>query len=388
MTASQRPGLHGPSERKSASMPMLAAVRQALAPQWELEGAGVVAGYARNPIVYRCVRLIAEAAASVPFEARRAGRWIDGDPVASLMTSPNAEQSGAALLEEFYGHLQVSGDGFLELVEAPSGARAIHSLASDTVSVETGPNGWALAWRHGRGETRRRLARDPISGRSPILHMRLFNPRDPNRGLSPLMAARRAVDIHDASAAWNKALLDNAARPSGALIYGREGQDRLTDEQFARLKAELADVHQGAEAAGRPLLLEGGLEWRPFSMSPADMDFVAAKNAAAREIALAFGVPPLLLGLPGDNTYANYKEANLAFWRQTVLPLTRKTAAALSGWLAPWFGPDVSVVTRDDAVPALEGERASLWAALQDADFMTRAEKRARAGLPNEETEA
>ena len=49
------------------------------------------------------------------------------------------------------------------------------------------------------------------------------------------------------------------------------------------------------------------------------MDFIAGKHAAAREIALAFGVPPQLLGIPGDATYSNYREANGAFWRGTVV---------------------------------------------------------------------
>ena len=57
--------------------------------------------------------------------------------------------------------------------------------------------------------------------------------------------------------------------------------------------------------AGRPLLLEGGLDWKPLSLTPKDMDFIEAKNVAAREIALAIGVPPMLLGIPGDNTYSN-----------------------------------------------------------------------------------
>jgi len=65
-----------------------------------------------------------------------------------------------------------------------------------------------------------------------------------------------------------------------------------------------------------------------MSLSPAEMDFIEAKNAAAREIALAFGVPPMLLGIPGDNTYSNYREANLAFWKQTVLPLVKKNSCS------------------------------------------------------------
>jgi hypothetical protein len=90
-------------------------------------------------------------------------------------------------------------------------------------------------------------------------------------------------------------VLDNAARPSGALVYAAKSGN-LTGEQFARLKSELELGFQGARNAGRPLLLEGGLDWKPLSLSPKDMDFIEAKNAAAREIALALGVPPMLLG--------------------------------------------------------------------------------------------
>ena len=85
--------------------------------------------------------------------------------------------------------------------------------------------------------------------------------------------------------------------------------------------------------AGRPLLLEGGLDWKAMGLSPKDMDFVEARNGAARDIALAFGVPPMLLGIPGDNTFANYQEANRAFYRLTVLPMLTRTAASLSAWL-------------------------------------------------------
>ncbi len=65
------------------------------------------------------------------------------------------------------------------------------------------------------------------------------------------------------------------------------------------------------------MLLEGGLDWKPMGFSPSDMEFQQTKDSAAREIALAFGVPPLLLGLPGDATYSNYQEANRAFYRLT-----------------------------------------------------------------------
>ncbi len=191
--------------------------------------------------------------------------------------------------------------------------------------------------------------------------------------------AATAIDIHNTASRWNKALLDNSARPSGALVYGaRDG--RMTAEQFERLKSELESGFQGARQAGRPMLLEGGLDWKPLSLSPKDMDFIEAKNAAAREIALAIGVPPMLLGIPGDNTYSNYQEATRAFWRQTVLPLVARSAKALSAWLSPAFGGALDLRADLDQVEALAPEREALWSRLNQATFLTIEEKREAAG--------
>ena len=103
-------------------------------------------------------------------------------------------------------------------------------------------------------------------------------------------------------------------------------------------------------------------------------------DAAAREIALALGVPPMLLGIPGDNTYANYQEATRSFWRQSVLPLVDRTAKALSGWLAPAWGEGLVLKADLDQVEALSPEREALWARLEAASFLTVDEKRAAVG--------
>lgn len=136
-----------------------------------------------------------------------------------------------------------------------------------------------------------------------VLHVRLFHPVNDHYGLSPIEAAAAAIDLHNTAQRWNKALLDNSARPSGALVYtARDGN--LTPEQYDRLKRELENGFQGALNAGRPLLLEGGLDWKSMSLTPKDMDFIEAKNSAAREIAprvrrraklAALGVQPMLL---------------------------------------------------------------------------------------------
>jgi phage portal protein BeeE len=57
-------------------------------------------------------------------------------------------------------------------------------------------------------------------------------------------------------------------------------------------------------------------------------------------------VPPLLLDLPGDNTYANYAEANRTLWRQAVIPLSCRLAKSLSRWL--FVGDDATFELRPD----------------------------------------
>ncbi len=341
-------------------------------------------GYAQNAIAFRCVRMVAEAASSVPLTVRRNGVEAGpNDPALKLFAAPNPDQSLTELLEIVLGHLQIAGNGYLELIDLDGEARELYALRPDRLKVAKGKRGWPTGWEYAVGDRVKRYLRDPATGRSNLMHLRIFNPGDDHYGFAPMEAAHGAVETHNAAGSWNRALLENAARPSGALVFrGVGGADRMTEDQFDRLKAELLEAHTGAAAAGRRQLVEGGLEWRPFGLSPAEMDYAAAKNTAAREIALAFGVPPMLLAIPGDNTYANYKEANLALWRLTVLPLARKTASALERWLKPWLGDDLQIRCSVDDLPAFSDERAQLWRALADAPFMTQAERRRTAGLP------
>ena len=111
------------------------------------------------------------------------------------------------------------------------------------------------------------------------------------------------------------------------------------------------------------------------------MDFAALKAAAARDIALAFGVPPVLLGLPGDATYSNYREANRALWRLTILPMASKIFGALVEGLAAWF-PEGALAIDLDHVPALAEDRQALWQQVNAATFLDEDEKRAMLGLP------
>ncbi len=350
-------------------------------PIWTPRDFGAFAreGFMQNPIVYRSVRMICEAAASVPLMLFDGVDEVSDHPLLELLEKPCADQTGTDLLEAWYGFLLVSGNAYVEAIPVGEEIRELHLLRPDRMKVVAGNDGWPEGFEYSAGGRSVRLSGEAVSGVRSVLHVKMFHPVDDHYGMSPIEAAATAIDIHNEASRWNKALLDNAARPSGALIYTtRDGQ--LTGQQFERLKQELENSFQGAKHAGRPLLLEGGLDWKPLSLSPKEMDFIDAKHAAAREIALALGVPPMLLGIPGDNTYSNYQEANRTFWRQTVLPLVARMSKSFSAWLGPSYGGKLQLRADIDRIESLSVEREALWKRVEGASFLSKNEKREAVG--------
>jgi|CXWL01.1.fsa_nt_gi HK97 family phage portal protein len=319
--------------------------------------------YLGNAVAQRAVRLVAEGVASAPLSASDA----------KALALVKATSGGQSLLETVAMQLLLHGNAYVELLPGRDGAPAeLFALRPERVSIEPDARGWPTGFLYRAGAAVTRLAGDRV------IHIRTHHPLDDHYGLGCLDAAAGALAAHNAATRWNKALLDNAARPSGALVA--DGNETLTADQFVRLQREMEASFAGAPNAGRPMLLEGGLKWQAMSLSPADMDFAGLKAAAAREIALAFGVPSVLLGLPGDATYANYREASKALWRQAILPLAGKILDALAEGLKPWFAGLTLAVDLDQVV-ALSEDRERLWQQLTAADFITVNEKRAMVGL-------
>ncbi len=327
---------------------------------------GQVRAAMRNPVALRAVRLVAEGLASLTIEAGEAGH-------------PAQDLVKPALLEGIATHLLLSGNAYVETgMDLGGRPAALWLLRPERMRLETDGNGWPQAWAYQVGGRVQRLAAEGDAQAPGVLHLKAMNPLDDHLGLGALEAASESVALLHAAGRWNRSLIANAARPSGALVL--EGEDGpLSPEQFERLASEIEAGFQGAANAGRPMLLEGGLKWQALSLTPAEMDFQKAREAAARDVALAFGVPPMLLGLPGDSTHANYAEANVALWRLTILPLLGRVLDGLSRHLEMWW-PGLKLAADLDLVPALWADRERLWRHVGDATFLSDNEKREMLG--------
>ena len=341
--------------------------------------------YTKNVVAYRAINMIAGAAASIGLKVfDYKGHPIENHPIIELLYKPNPHQNKSEFLESVYLYRLISGNAYVfsasDINKLP---KEIYSLRPDRVNVIAGDNFLPIGYQYKVDKREQVFPVDQIHGLSRVLHIKNSNPISDWYGLSAIEAAAYSIDQHNNAAAWNQALLQNGARPSGAIIVkGADGRpSELSDEQFGRLKEMIAEDFTGSVNAGRPMILEGGLDWKEISLSPKDMDFIEGKHSAARDIALAFGVPPQLLGIPGDNTYSNLAEARVALWEQTILPLAENTIDHIGRWLAKLCKNEVVMKLDKDKISALASKREAIWERLEKVSFMTINEKRKQVGL-------
>ncbi len=273
-------------------------------------------GYIKNVIAFRAINMVASAVASVPFILCRftdqGKSQLKIHPLLKLLSAPNPITSKSEFIEGIVTYRLISGNAYILIIESQNLPRELYLLRPDRVEIIPGKNNIPYMYRYTVNNNSYDFKVDKFTGRSAVLHLKTFNPLNDWYGLSPIEAASYSIDQHNQSGAWNQAMLQNGARPSGAIVVkpAKDGSGgTLTQTQYQRIKDQIDCYYSGPENAGKPILLEGGLEWKEMSLSPRDMDFIESKYSSARDIALAFGVPPQLLGIPGDNTYSNLVEA-------------------------------------------------------------------------------
>lgn len=342
-------------------------------------------GYRKNVIVYRAVNLISRGIASVPWRLYEYEKELSVHPLLALLHAPGPLQGGSSFMEMLASYLLLAGNSYVEAVMLSNGqVGELHALRPDRMKVIPGKSGVPQAYEYSVNGQSKILHQEGSSALAPVLHLKLFNPLNDWYGMSPLEAASCSIDQHNTVAAHNLALLQNGGRPSGALIVGGKTHDDIpmTQDQRQDLKETLGALYEGEHNAGRVMVLEGDFQWKEMGLSPRDMDFIDGKNLSAREIAQAYGVPPMLVGVPGDATFSNYKEARYHLWEDTILPLLDHIIDEFNRWLCPAFGDNLRLGYHLDAIPALACRREEVWSKFEDASFLTINEKRKAMGYP------
>lgn len=341
--------------------------------------------YLKCIVAYRCIMEIAQAVSSVDWLLMQKSRGKDSEiedhPVLDLLDYPNPMESGPFLRFKLQAFADLAGNSYLERVYPITGKRdtlpkELYVLRPDRMKVLTNDKGAINGYEYQVNMNKQRFYIDPKTSQADVLHMKTFHPIDDWYGSAPTESMAREIDTHNEGTTHNMRLLQNQARP-GMLFFFKQN---LTDEQFKKFDKQLKDKFTGGMGAGKSMILQGeGVDAKPYGWSPMEMDFIEGNREKARAIALGYGVPPMLLGIPGDNTYSNYKEAKLDFCETTVLYRIGQTQWALNNWLLDrksgmYLAPDL------DSIPALEPRRAETWAKAKDANWLKVNEKRVMTG--------
>ena len=323
-------------------------------------------GYQQNAIVFRCVNEIAQGASAVPFKIFDGDIEIDNHPLIDLLTRPSPQYAGVEFFQAVYSHLLLAGNSYILKTMISGKPREMHILRPDRMRIKPSKTRIPEAYEYVlNGKVVESWDADPDTGASEVKHFKTWHPIDDYYGLSPLSAGAVDVDQHNMSAKHNYNLLQNGARPSGAVVFKPKDDSgismQLTEGQRQQLLSDLDLRFSGSSNAGRTMLLEGDFDYKEMGLSPKDMDFLNMKNMTARDIALVFGVPSQLVGVPDNQTYNNVSEARLALYEETIIPMLKRVESDLNEWLAPDFNENIKIVYDIDAIPAMAERRKKVY---------------------------
>ena len=347
-------------------------------------------GYSENAIVYRCVNEIANNASRVKINLFRGDQEVDNHPLLDLLYKPSPTMSQVEWFQSVYSYLLISGNNYMLSVGGDNTPPTeLYNLRPDRIKIRTGTRAMPVAYDYMlKGQIVESYLVDQATGSSKVKHIKLFNPLDDYYGMSPIQASSVDIDQHNLANKHNVNLLQNGARPSGAVIFNPKdetgGHVQLTDVQRNQLMNDVNQRFSGTGNAGKPMLLEGDFDWKEMGLSPKDMDFIQLKNMSAKDIALVYGVPSQLIGIPDSQTYSNFAEAKLALYNETIIPLLDRIQGDMNEWLVPMFNEQGLELRYDiDSIPAMAEQRKrvfeSVTAGVRDG-ILTRNEAREQLG--------
>jgi HK97 family phage portal protein len=276
--------------------------------------------------------------------------------------------------------LLLAGNSYIERIPRTinKGISELYTLRPDYMTINKNTSTGALSGYTYTINGNKVVFPVELDGSCDILHLKNFHPTDDWYGAAATSSAGYEIDTDNERTKWNKGLLENQARPG--MIFTVNGN--MTDQQFERLEKQLKVEYAGGVNAGKNLILEGekGTDAKPYGWNAIDLEFIEGGRELSRKIAMSYGVPSMLLGIPGDNTYSNYFEARLSFWEDTISYYLNYLKAELNNWL---LKDQENIILDYDlsGVPALESRRKEKWQTAETSTFLTINEKRKMVGL-------
>lgn len=288
-------------------------------------------------------------------------------PLLDLLENPNLDITGNEFLEQLACYFIITGNCFIVATgDSNRPAKELFIIPPQYVTLSPSKNGYAdtmsISSEFFYSDTFK--ARE-VNGRlrfynetgAEIWHIKEYNPLmgyNHLYGMSKVMPIQHEIEQYIHSSRHNLSLLVRGARPSGALV----AQTPLDQDQFMRLSEEIDRFYAGSNNAGRPILLENGIDFKEMSVTNKDMDFMELKKNVTNTIFNTLKIP-LPLVSPDHMTMSNMDAARLTLYDNAVLPLVNRIFTELTNFLMHRYTNDKNLILwySVEEISALEPRR-------------------------------
>lgn len=354
-------------------------------------------GYSKNSTVYHAIDKIASKCGEIPLKLYRIQNGkkmeVENHALLDVLYNPNPVMNTyAQFVQAWVSYLKLTGNAYLyrevQAIELDDSQKEVFVVPSQYVQAYYDNLGRPEKYVIQKTKTDKETIIPSKDKKTALYATRLFNPNLNEGGQSPISPLRYAILLLNETAEYAVNFVRNRCTPPGVLST----EQQLTPEQRSQLEKHLRDRYAGSQSpnAGVPLVLWGGLTYQAMTGSGTEQVAVyEGQLDKERETARTLGVPPVLLGIPGDSTYNNILEAKKDFVLSTCVPLMNMLAASLSNWLLVG-GSDEKLYLEPsiEELPEIVEYRAQSLKEINEIDYLSINEKRSLTGFDDMEENA
>lgn len=320
----------------STALPQGTKTPEAVWRDWNVSNA-VTNGYKASGWVYRSINMIAKNASCVPWHVVNSNT---GEPVShqlnDVLSNPNPEFSRQDFFELLISWQQLSGESYIKTIAVenrivemwPISPSRITPIAS-TIAGEL-ISGYEIETENGS------RVRSSEFNKDNIISCRFIDPAEPMRGIGPLQAAAKAVDIDVDQMNFNKSAMQNRGVLEGIFAF----KERIDNDVYQVTKQRIKEMFGRKKGGGNERdigVIGSNAVYQRLSLTPAELDFLESRKFSREEIFIIFGIPLPLAGVSDSTTYNNITTARVIFWESTLVPILEDLKNSLNHYFKQYL---------------------------------------------------
>ena len=271
--------------------------------------------------VYCCVRILAEAIASLPLHLYRytengsKEKAIDHPLYELLHDEPNPEMTSFVFRETLMTHLLLYGNAYAQIIRNGKGEIiALYPLMPNRMTVNRDDDG-NLYYEYQTSQDEAHTMKGSLVRLSPydVLHIPGLG-FDGLVGYSPIAMAKNTIGMTMAAEEYGAKFFANGATPGGILEHPGVVKDP------ERVRESWNSAFGGSSNSNRVAVLEEGMKYTPISISPEQAQFLETRKFQIDEIARIFRIPPHMIGDLEKSSFSNIEQQSLEFVKYTLDP--------------------------------------------------------------------